>query len=573
MTTWWGTLAFCVLEGTGFALAAAAYLFLWVNNPDWPIETGPPGLLWSSLALLVMLASLWPNLLATRSARSEDLPRVRRDLVVLSAIGLAAPRAARVRVHARSASPGTATPTARSSGCCSGCTPRTSSPISATRIVLTVADVHPAWARQALLRRRGQRLLLELRRARLGVPLRPALLGAPAVSPAARARRSLAAAAGLSTGAAPFNIMHWYIARDMRTRSMSTPASRRRRRRGPGRRRWRARRPRRRRARAPGCGAGGGSAPARGSAPMISGSIAEWARPASSACGGVFQSSVSKAPQFSQTGAQAACTWLHLPQIHCGPREAPSALASQPRTTASGAPWPRSIAAMIARLRVVGSVSARSPSALRAAGEVLGGERELGGEQAALGVVGRWRRSASRSACAGPPGSRRARSRRRRRRGRDAGWRAQAAVSALVALRLAPFAACTRAASAAAGTSVGASRFACSAASLPRAVSPAASAARASASDSTASRRVPTSRGSRRACIEAFSVSRAPGPVLLLRLQLEERAQHPRVVGPAARRPSWRAPARCRCRPRRASAASAPAPPTNRVRSFGSIAL
>jgi cytochrome c oxidase subunit III len=88
MTMWWGTLAFCVLEGAGFALAAAAYLFLWVNNPDWPIETGPPGLLWSSLVLLVMLASLWPNLLATRDARNEDLPRVRRDLVILSAIGV-----------------------------------------------------------------------------------------------------------------------------------------------------------------------------------------------------------------------------------------------------------------------------------------------------------------------------------------------------------------------------------------------------------------------------------------------------------------------------------------------------
>jgi cytochrome c oxidase subunit 3 len=88
MTMWWGTLGFCVLEGTGFALAAAAYLFLWVNNPDWPIETGPPGLLWSSLVLLVMLASLWPNLLAARNARNEDLPRVRRDLVILSAIGV-----------------------------------------------------------------------------------------------------------------------------------------------------------------------------------------------------------------------------------------------------------------------------------------------------------------------------------------------------------------------------------------------------------------------------------------------------------------------------------------------------
>src|SRR3954447_7603904 len=72
MTTWWGTLAFCVLEGTGFALGAAAYLYLWLNNPEWPIETGPPRLLWGSLVLFVMLASLWPNLRIERHARDEN---------------------------------------------------------------------------------------------------------------------------------------------------------------------------------------------------------------------------------------------------------------------------------------------------------------------------------------------------------------------------------------------------------------------------------------------------------------------------------------------------------------------
>jgi len=88
MTTWWGTLAFCVLEGTGFALTAASYLYLRVNNAEWPIETGPPGLLWGSLILLVMLASLWPNFIAERHARDEKLGAVRRDLVILSVIGI-----------------------------------------------------------------------------------------------------------------------------------------------------------------------------------------------------------------------------------------------------------------------------------------------------------------------------------------------------------------------------------------------------------------------------------------------------------------------------------------------------
>ena len=45
---------------------------------------------------------------------------------------------------------------------------------------------------------------------------------------------------------------------------------------------------------------------------MMSGSIAELARRESSACDGVRQSRVSKAPQFSQTGPQVTLTWLHL---------------------------------------------------------------------------------------------------------------------------------------------------------------------------------------------------------------------------------------------------------------------
>jgi cytochrome c oxidase subunit III len=88
-TTWWGTLGFIVLEGTGFAIGAAAYLYLMVLNPDWPLDARPPDLFWSSVILLVMLASLWPNRLVERNARAEDLPRVRRDLVILSAVGIA----------------------------------------------------------------------------------------------------------------------------------------------------------------------------------------------------------------------------------------------------------------------------------------------------------------------------------------------------------------------------------------------------------------------------------------------------------------------------------------------------
>jgi heme/copper-type cytochrome/quinol oxidase subunit 3 len=89
MTTWWGTLAFCVLEGTGFVLATAAYLYLAWLNPTWPLSAPPPGLLWSSLLTLLLLASVIPNHLAGESAKKEDLPRVRVLLLVMSAIGLA----------------------------------------------------------------------------------------------------------------------------------------------------------------------------------------------------------------------------------------------------------------------------------------------------------------------------------------------------------------------------------------------------------------------------------------------------------------------------------------------------
>lgn len=89
MTTWWGTLAYCVLEGMGFALAIGAYLYLAYLSPEWPPNLGPPPLLWSSLHAALMLASLWPNRKAEQAARAEDLAAVRLWLVVMLLIGIA----------------------------------------------------------------------------------------------------------------------------------------------------------------------------------------------------------------------------------------------------------------------------------------------------------------------------------------------------------------------------------------------------------------------------------------------------------------------------------------------------
>src|SRR5882724_10667784 len=41
--TWWGTLAFMLIEGTGFALAIAVYLYLMSLAPTWPIDAPRPG--------------------------------------------------------------------------------------------------------------------------------------------------------------------------------------------------------------------------------------------------------------------------------------------------------------------------------------------------------------------------------------------------------------------------------------------------------------------------------------------------------------------------------------------------
>ena len=42
--TWWGTAAFVAIEGTGFALGIASYLYLAQINPQWPIDAPPPDL-------------------------------------------------------------------------------------------------------------------------------------------------------------------------------------------------------------------------------------------------------------------------------------------------------------------------------------------------------------------------------------------------------------------------------------------------------------------------------------------------------------------------------------------------
>jgi cytochrome c oxidase subunit 3 len=87
--TWWGTLAFMLIEGTGFALAIAVYLYLMAVATTWPIDAPRPGLLPGTVVTLLLLVSLVPNYLVARWAERQDLPKVKLGLVVMSILGIA----------------------------------------------------------------------------------------------------------------------------------------------------------------------------------------------------------------------------------------------------------------------------------------------------------------------------------------------------------------------------------------------------------------------------------------------------------------------------------------------------
>jgi heme/copper-type cytochrome/quinol oxidase subunit 3 len=88
--TWWGIVAFFLIEGTGFALALAAYFYLLNQEQYWPPPPfPPPGLVAGTLFTIVILISEIPNTMLKAAAEAEDLRRTRKLLIVLSLFGLA----------------------------------------------------------------------------------------------------------------------------------------------------------------------------------------------------------------------------------------------------------------------------------------------------------------------------------------------------------------------------------------------------------------------------------------------------------------------------------------------------
>jgi cytochrome c oxidase subunit 3 len=86
--TYWGTAAFMLIEGTGFALALVVYLYLMSLAPTWPLEAPAPDLLPGTLVTVVLLLSLIPNVLIARWSNRRDLVKVRIGLILMSLFGI-----------------------------------------------------------------------------------------------------------------------------------------------------------------------------------------------------------------------------------------------------------------------------------------------------------------------------------------------------------------------------------------------------------------------------------------------------------------------------------------------------
>ena len=81
---WWGTLGFMAIEGTTLFIGVVAYFYLSRNFQTWPPEhTLRPSVLWPTVQVLLLLASLVPAVLADRAAFRIDLPKLRQWFVVM----------------------------------------------------------------------------------------------------------------------------------------------------------------------------------------------------------------------------------------------------------------------------------------------------------------------------------------------------------------------------------------------------------------------------------------------------------------------------------------------------------
>jgi cytochrome c oxidase subunit 1/cytochrome c oxidase subunit I+III len=85
----WGTAGLCLIEGTAFVLAIAAYFYIRLRNDTWPPNMMPPLLRWGTINTIILLVSGVPNQITRMAAERLDLAKVRLWLVVCLLFGVA----------------------------------------------------------------------------------------------------------------------------------------------------------------------------------------------------------------------------------------------------------------------------------------------------------------------------------------------------------------------------------------------------------------------------------------------------------------------------------------------------
>ncbi|HEY8592443.1 MAG TPA: cytochrome c oxidase subunit 3 [Sphingomicrobium sp.] len=88
--TWWGIIAFMVIEGMFFALAFAAYFMIMGHEQGWPPEGRQAAdLIPGTLFTIGILLSEIPNTIIKKAAERYDTPAVRLWMPIMVAIGAA----------------------------------------------------------------------------------------------------------------------------------------------------------------------------------------------------------------------------------------------------------------------------------------------------------------------------------------------------------------------------------------------------------------------------------------------------------------------------------------------------
>jgi heme/copper-type cytochrome/quinol oxidase subunit 3 len=86
---WWGIMGMIAIEGTVFALAIGVYFYYLSLAKSWPLDAAPPGLLWGSLNLAILLVSILPNHWTKQAAEDGDESRMKIGLIVCLLFGIA----------------------------------------------------------------------------------------------------------------------------------------------------------------------------------------------------------------------------------------------------------------------------------------------------------------------------------------------------------------------------------------------------------------------------------------------------------------------------------------------------